>query len=210
MQFTEALQWRYAAKNLNGHTVPIEKVNAILEAIRMAPTSNGLQPFKVIVVSNPELKGKIHEKACPQAQVVEGSHLLIFAAQTSLTAEHVDEYMARIAETRGTEIESLRGFSESIKGNLLSRTDEQFTNWSARQAYIALGFGLVSAAVEEVDACPMEGFNADAMDELLGLQDKNLKSVALMALGYRDAEKDFLAKAKKVRKSAETLFIIEA
>ncbi len=209
MQFKEALQWRYAAKNLNGHTVPNEKINAILKAIRMAPTSNGIQPFRVIVVSNPELKGKIHEKACPQAQVVEGSHLLVFAAQTSLTAEHVDEYMARIAETRGTDIESLRGFSESIKGNLLSRTDEEFTNWSARQAYIALGFGLVAAALEEVDACPMEGFNATTMDELLGLEEQNLQSVVLMALGYRDAEKDFLAKAKKVRKSPEDLFIME-
>ncbi len=210
MQFSEALYWRYATKKFNGHAVPQEKVDKILEAIRLAPTSYGLQPFKVVVVSNPELKGKIHEKACPQPQIVDGSHVLVFAAQASVNAGHIDAYMELIAKTRDVDPQSLRGFSESIKGNLLSKSDEQFTDWSARQTYITLGFGLVAAAMEEVDACPMEGFDKDTMDELLGLKEQNLKSIALMTLGYRDAEKDSLAKAKKVRKSADDLFTKKA
>jgi nitroreductase len=207
MKLTESLNWRYAAKKMTGESVPAEKIDNILEAIRLSASSAGLQPYKVIVVSSHQLKGKIHEAACVQPQVVEGSHFLVFAAKTNLTANYIDEHIKLIANTREVPVSSLTPFSDSLKGSLLSRTDEQQINWAARQAYIGLGFGLVAAAVEGVDATPMEGFNGAVMDDLLGLKEKGLQSVVVMALGYRDEEKDFLAKAKKVRQSRESLFI---
>lgn len=207
MNLIESLNWRYAAKKMNGQTVPPEKIDAILEAIRLSASSAGLQPYKVFVVSSHEMRAKIHEEACPQPQVVEGSHLLVFAAKTSIDAAYVDEYIQFIANERNAPIESLTPFSDSIKGALLTRSAEVNEGWTARQAYIALGFGIVAAATEGVDATPMEGFNADKMDELLGLREQGLHSVVIMALGYRDEEKDWLAKAKKVRLPKEQLFV---
>lgn len=207
MQFADALNWRYAAKNMNGQSVPSTKVDAILEAIRLSASSTGIQPYEIVVISDPVLKGKIHELACPQPQVVEGSHLLVFTAQLSVTAEHIDAYIEHMAQVRQVPLESLKGFSESLKGGLLTMSASDIKNWTARQAYIALGFGLVAAAIEEVDSCPIEGFNPAAMNELLGLNEKNLTSVVLLSLGYRDAEKDFLAKAQKVRKERTELFV---
>lgn len=209
-QFFEALHWRYAAKNMTGQPVPTQKIEAILEAIRLSASSTGLQPYTIVVVSDPVLKGKIHELACPQPQVVESSHLLVFAAQVAVTAEHIDAYMQHVAQVRQLPLESLTGFSESVKGNLLTKSAEAIKNWTARQAYIALGFGLVAAAVEQIDSSPMEGFNPVAMDELLGLKELNMTSVALLALGYRNPAKDFLAKAKKVRKERSELFVERA
>ena len=207
MELLEAMNWRYAAKKMNGQKVPAEKLNTILEAIRLSASSAGLQPYTVIVIDNHELKGKIHELACPQPQIVEGSHLLVFASWTSVEAAQVDTFMQLIADTRGVSAESLTPFSDSIKGSLLNKTPEDRANWAARQAYIALGSGLIAAATEHIDATPMEGFNAAALDEILDLPTKGLHSVALLALGYRDAEKDFLSKAPKVRRSRKDLFI---
>ncbi len=207
MELLEAMNWRYAAKKMNGQKVPAEKLDIILEAIRLSASSVGLQPYTVIVIDNHELKGKIHELACPQPPIVEGSHLLVFASWTNVEAAQIDTYMQLIADTRGVSIESLAPFFDSIKGGILSKTPEDLAIWASRQAYIALGSGLIAAATEHVDATPMEGFNATALDEILDLPAKGLRSVALLALGYRDAEKDFLSKAPKVRRSRKDLFI---
>lgn len=207
MELIDALNWRYAAKKMNGQPVPEEKVDNILEAIRLSASSVGIQPYKVIVVEDHVLRGKIHEQACPQPQIVEGSHVLIFASWTAVEAEHVDQYIQLIADTRHSEVSSLTPFADSIKGALLSRTPEARAEWAARQSYIALGTGIIAAATEGVDATPMEGFNADALDQLLDLPAKGLHSASILVLGYRDAEKDFLATAPKVRRSKEDLFI---
>ncbi|CAN5415499.1 NAD(P)H-dependent oxidoreductase [soil metagenome] len=207
MELLEAMNWRYAAKKMNGQKIPAEKIDTILEAIRLSASSAGLQPYTVIVIDNHELKGKIHELACPQPQIVEGSHLLVFAHWANVEAAQVDAYMQLIADTRNVPVESLRPFADSIKGNILSKTPEEQAIWASRQAYIGLGSALIAAATEHVDATPMEGFNAAALDKILDLPAKGLRSVALVALGYRDAEKDFLAKATKVRRSRKDLFI---
>jgi nitroreductase len=207
MELLDAMNWRYAAKRMNGQTIPEEKLNTILEAIRLSASSVGLQPYNVIVTNSHELKGKIHELACPQPQIVESSHILIFAVWTSVEAEQIDKYIQLIADTRNTTTEALSPFADSIKGSLLTRTAEQRYDWAARQSYIGLGSALVAAAVEKVDATPMEGFNGPALDELLDLPAKGLKSVAILALGYRDAENDFLAKAPKIRRPAEDFFL---
>ncbi len=207
MDLIQQLNWRYAAKKMTGATVPQEKVERILEAVRLSVSSSGLQPYNVVVIENPELRGKIHELAAPQAQIVEASHLLVFASWTDVTPANVDKYMQQVADIRQLPVESLAPFATSLKGQINSRSQEANAAWAARQAYIALGFGVVAAAMEEVDACPMEGFNSEKLDEILGLKEKGLKSYAILALGYRDTERDFLAKATKVRRSKEELFI---
>lgn len=204
MNLIEQLNWRYATKRMNGTKVPQEKVDKIVEAIRLAPTSFGLQPFKVIEVESAELRQKIYETACQQPQILEGSHLLIFAANKKVTAEMVDAYMNLIAQTRGIDVDSLAGFRAAFDG-VVAGTDEQNFVWTARQAYIAFGVGVVAAAAEQVDATPMEGFNPAALDELLGLDKENLGSVTILTLGYRDADADRLASAAKVRKPKDVL-----
>ncbi|WP_317166310.1 NAD(P)H-dependent oxidoreductase [Spirosoma agri] len=206
MELLDAMNWRYAAKKMNGQIVPTEKVDTILESIRLSASSVGLQPYDVILISNHELKGKIHELACPQPQIVEGSHLLVFAYWTNVDAAKIDTYMQLIADTRHVSVESLTPFADSVKGGLLSKTPEDLAVWASRQAYIGLGSALIAAATEHVDATPIEGFNADALDKILDLPAKGLRSVALMALGYRDEEKDFLSKAPKVRRSRNDFF----
>lgn len=206
MELLDALQWRYATKKMNGEKVPQEKIERILDAIRLAPSSIGLQPYNVIVISDPELKQQILPVAHNQQQITGSSHLLVFAAWDNLTEERVNEFLQHTATTRNAPIESL----DTIKGYLngmLARTEEVNFTWTARQAYIAFGIGIAQAALEQVDATPMEGFDNAKLDELLGLKELGLKSVTLLPIGYRDAENDWLAPLAKVRKDKEKLFI---
>ncbi|WP_044171783.1 NAD(P)H-dependent oxidoreductase [Flectobacillus major] len=206
MAFIEQLNWRYATKRMSGEVVPPEKLATILEAIRLSASSMGLQPYTIFVIEDPEVRKQIHPVAYNQPQVLESSHLLVFTAWENVTEENVDTYLNQIATERGISIESLAGFKANF-GGILSRSAEDNFNWAARQAYIALGTGIAAAAIEKVDASPMEGFNPAAVDEILGLKEKGLRSVALLALGYRDNTNDPLVKAKKIRRSAEQLFV---
>jgi nitroreductase / dihydropteridine reductase len=203
----EKLNWRYAAKRMNGAVVPQEKLDTILKAIQLAPSSVGLQPYNVIVVSDPETKEKIHHIANNQPQILEASHILVFAAWKKVTAESIAHYIQLIADTRGISTDSLSVFHDKIRGGFLDKEEGVNFQWAARQAYIALGHATVAAATEDVDATPMEGFDPKALDELLVLEQKGLKSVVIMTLGYRDEEKDPLVNAKKVRRPHEELFI---
>jgi nitroreductase / dihydropteridine reductase len=200
MKLIDALNWRYAAKRMNGEKVPHEKIDTILEATRLSASSMGLQPYTILIVENEEVKKKLQPAAYNQPQIVESSHLLVFAAWENITEAHVDEYLKNIAETRGVTLESLESFRASLMGIVNGRTPEQKHEWAARQAYIAFGTAITAAAIEQVDATPMEGFNPSSVDEILNLKEQGLRSVTILALGYRDAEKDFLAKAKKVRR----------
>jgi nitroreductase/dihydropteridine reductase len=203
----EKLNWRYAAKRMHGETIPEEKLNTILEAIKLAPSSVGLQPYTILVISDKALKERIFEEAAQQPQIKESSHLLVFAAWDKITAEHITEYMNLIAKTRGIEVASLAQFQQKISDSILGRTEQTNFDWAARQAYIALGHASVAAATEHIDSTPMEGFNNAKLDELLELNKKGLKSVVMMTLGYRDSASDHLASAKKVRKPDEELFL---
>lgn len=205
MSLIDKLNWRYATKRMNGTQVPQEKVDRILEAIRLAPTSFGLQALKVIVITDQALKEKIFAEACQQPQITESSHVLVFAANKKVTQEQVDEYIQNIATTRNMPLEALDGF-KGMFGGIVAGDKQNFT-WTSRQTYITLGVATIAAAIEEVDATPMEGFNPAALDEILGLSAQNLGSVSVLPLGYRDAANDYLAAAPKVRKSAEDLFI---
>lgn len=206
MELIETLNWRYATKRMTGAKVPDEKLDRILEAIRLAPSSAGLQPYSIIVITDPELKQKLHPAANNQAQIIESGALLVFAAWTQLTEKHIDDYIKLVAAEREVAMDSLAAFSASLKNSMVSRSDEANFNWAARSAYIALGIGIVAAAMEQVDASPMEGFNPAAVDEILGLPAQGLGSVVLLGLGYRNESVDQLAKAKKVRRPKEKLF----
>ena len=205
MDLIEKLNWRYATKRMNGTKVPQEKVDKILEAIRLAPTSYGLQAFKVLVIENIDLKERIFNEACQQPQIKEASHVLVFAANKKVTQKQVDEYIQLIATTRSISTDDLSGFKSAFDG-VISGSAEQNFIWTARQAYIAFGVGLTAAALVDVDATPMEGFNVEALNNVLGLSEQNLGAVTILTLGYRDEENDSLSKAKKVRKSNESLF----
>ena len=207
MNTLTSLKWRYATKRMNGEKVPAEKLENILEAIQLAPTSIGLQPFTVMVIGDPELKAKIAPAVNNQPQITEGSHVIVFAAWTEISDEKIDNYIEHIASVRNVSVESLGRIRNMIKGSVEGKTPEQLLNWTSRQAYIALGTGLVAAAEEHVDATPMEGFNPDALDLALGLKEKGLRSTVILALGYRDAEKDYMSSAKKVRRDKEDLFV---
>lgn len=207
MKLIDALNWRYAAKRMNGEKVPLEKIDNILEATRLSASSMGLQPYTILVIENEEVKKKLQPVAYNQPQITESSHLLVFAAWENVTVEHVDEYINSIANVRNVSLESLDGFKASLMNIVHGRTQQQKFEWAARQAYIAFGTAITAAAVEEVDATPMEGFSPDAVDEILGLKEKGLRSVTILALGYRDVEKDFLVNAKKVRRESDKLIL---
>jgi len=207
MSVLNNLKWRYATKRMNGQKVPAEKLENILYAIQLAPTSIGMQPFTVLVIEDPELKAKIAPAIYNQPQITEGSHVLVFAAWKEYSIENVDKYINHIASLRGIPIESLDGMKNMITGAIAGKTPEQLLNWNMRQAYIALGTGLVAAAEEKVDATPMEGFDPEALDATLGLAEKGLHSTVILVLGYRDTENDYLSSAAKVRRDKEELFI---
>ncbi|MGB4414216.1 MAG: nitroreductase family protein [Paludibacter sp.] len=206
MNLIEQLNWRYAAKRMNGTKVPQEKVDRILEAIRLAPTSFGLQAFKVIDITDSALRERIFNEACQQPQIKEGSNVLVFAANRKVTAEIVDDYMNLIAATREIPVDSLNRFRAAFD-SLVTDSEERNLAWTTCQVYIPLGVGLVAAAEEKVDATPIEGFDSAALDKILGLEEQNLASITILALGYRDESVDRLASARKVRKSARDLFV---
>ncbi|MBC8054031.1 MAG: NAD(P)H-dependent oxidoreductase [Sphingobacteriaceae bacterium] len=206
MDILSLLNWRYAAKRMTGKKVPQEKIEIILESIRLSASSIGLQPYRVIVIENPIRLEQIKPIANNQTQITEASHLLVFAAWANVTEESIDEYLNLIAQERKVTLESLGSMKVFLQG-LTKNTPEQNFNWAARQAYIALGTGLIAAASQEVDATPMEGFNAKALDKLLGLREKGLKSVSILPLGYRDVSQDWLVSLPKVRTPKHKFFL---
>jgi len=208
MSLIDALKWRYATKKMNGEKVPQAKVDQILEAARLAPTSSGLQPFKVIVVTNPELKAKIQAVAFGQPQIVDSSHLLIFAAWENYTEENIRSVFSRTNHERGLPDEAPSDYEIQLTANYTVRTEEINFNHAARQAYIGFGMAIAEAALLKVDATPMEGFNPEQLDELLGLKQRGLRSVTLLPLGYRNETEDWLVNLKKVRTPLNE-FVIE-
>lgn len=207
----EKLNWRYATKKMDaGKVVPQDKVTRILEAANLAPTSSGLQPFEIIVVTNPEVKAQLSAAAYGQSQIVDGSHVLVFAAWDNYTAERIDAVVANLAAERGGKSDAVTGYYDNLKAQYLPRTAEVNYEHAARQAYLAFGLALTAAAFEAVDSTPMEGFDPAKVDEILGLREKGLRSVTIMPLGYRADAGDWLNGAKKVRKPMDELVTLVA
>ncbi|GAB3441023.1 NAD(P)H-dependent oxidoreductase [Insolitispirillum peregrinum] len=197
----EKLNWRYAAKKMDpARPVDADKVERILEAIRLAPTSSGLQPFEVIVITNQALKEKIQPIAYNQGQVVDGSHLLVFAAWDTYTADRINMMFDLVNAERQSINEGWENYRQMLLSTYPQRDAQVNFEHAARQAYIGLGMALTAAAFEGVDATPMEGFDAAQLDTLLDLRAQGLRSVAILPLGYRDTAGDWLVNLKKVRR----------
>ena len=205
-ELLNALNWRYAAKRMNGNKIPQEALDRILEAIRLSPSSWGLQPYTIIVIDNKETLKKLKSAANEQEVITEASHLLVFTAWENLIQQKIDNYISQVATERHVSEESLQHTKSKIESQM-AFTDKKNSEWAARQAYIALGIGIIAAAAEHIDATPMEGFNPTAMDALLGLKDRGLHSIVLLALGYRNTTIDPRANAKKIRRKKENLYI---
>jgi len=206
MELLEKLNWRYATKKMNGETVPEEKLNKILEAIRLAPSSYGLTPYKVLVVTDPRVRENLKSACWGQTQITDGSVVLVFAAKTNIDETLVEEFILEVANYRGINVESLNEYKDAIMGTLSKMDSQTRISWAQRQAYIGLGFGLVGAAVEDIDSTPMEGFKPNEVDEILGLNSQNLASTCILALGYRDESNDYLVHQPKFRFSSTDFF----
>ncbi len=208
MELLDKLQWRHATKAMNGEKVNEEKVERILEAARFAPTSSGLQPFEIFVVTNQEVKNQLKEAASNQPQVADASHVLVFAAWDTYTSERINYMFDLTNEVRGGTNEGWENYRNFLLNTYVPKTAEENFVHTSKQAYIGFSAAIIAAAFEGVDATPMEGFSPEKVDEILGLREKGLRSVLLLPLGYRDSEKDWLEKLVKVRKPKDK-FITE-
>jgi nitroreductase/dihydropteridine reductase len=200
MELIESLQWRYATKKMNGEKIPQDKLERILEATRLAPSSYGLTPYNVIVVEDQELKEKLVGACYGQTQLKDSSAVLVFATWETIDENEVEYYIKTMALERNIPIETLSVFKGMMLGTLSNMTEEQKQTWAQKQAYIGLGFSLVASALEGVDSTPMEGFVPSQVDEILELKELRLKSTLVLPLGYRDTENDSLSTMKKIRR----------
>jgi nitroreductase len=201
------LNWRYATKKFDAtKKISSADLNTLKEAVRLAASSYGLQPYKVVIVENPEIREQLKAAAYGQTQITDASQIFIFANDLNAGAESVDAYIKNISETRGVPADALAGFADMMKGTIANLSQDAKNIWTAKQTYIALGTLLAAAAELKIDATPMEGFNAAAFNEILGFDKLGLNASVIATVGYRHNEDD-TQHYKKVRKSHEELFI---
>jgi nitroreductase/dihydropteridine reductase len=202
----ETLRWRYATKKMDpARAVPEEKVDRVLEAIRLTASSSGLQPYEILLITNPEVRAQLRAAAWNQSQLTDGSHVLVFAAWDTYTADRINTAFDLVNAERGFINEGWENYRRSLLASYPARDAQVNFEHAARQAYIALGTALIAAAEQGVDSTPMEGFDPAKVDEILGLRARGLRSVALMPLGYRAASGDWLAPLAKVRRPRSAL-----
>jgi len=206
-QLLDRLNWRYATKQFDPNRKISTQDWAVLEeALRLTPSSGGLQPWKFVVVTDPAMRAKLLPASYGQPQIAAASHLVVFTAKKNLSEADVDAFIRQAAVTRGVPVESLAQYRGILVGGIVQAMDEQARNaWARNQAYIALGNLLTSAAILGIDACPMEGFDRAQYDEILGLNEQGFASAVIATLGYRTAS-DQYAGAPKVRFAKEQIF----
>lgn len=203
--YLESLQWRYATKQFDPtKKVSDEDINFLLESIRLTASSYGLQPYEVLVVTDQEIKEKLKPVSWNQSQVVDASHIIILTNKTQFGNELIDNYIQNVTEIRKIPTDQLKGYSDFMKSKLVPLSSEEKSNWTAKQAYIALGNLLSAAATIQVDTCPMEGFSAEDVDEILQLKERNLTTAVMIPVGYR-SENDSTQHFAKVRKQNKDL-----
>ncbi|WPR71032.1 NAD(P)H-dependent oxidoreductase [Flavobacterium sp. NG2] len=205
--FIEHQNWRYATKKFDAtKKITNEDLSILKEAIRLSSSSYGLQPYKVLIVENPELRAKIQPAAWGQSQIVDASHLIVFANMTTMTETEIDNYLKNISDIREIPLESIAGYADFMKSKILTLSAETSNIWASKQTYLAMGNLLNAAAELKIDVTPMEGFVPAQVNEILGLDKLNLNASLIATLGYRHSE-DLTQHYKKVRKSQEELFI---
>jgi len=202
----DALQWRYATKKYDAtKKLTSEQLNFLKEAVRLSASSYGLQGYKVLVIQDAELREKLQPAAWNQPQITDASALFVFCIPTNYSSDDVNTFVQHTADERGLDWEVLKGYAEFMNTKIFEKSPEEIENWLSRQVYIALGNLLAAAGSAQIDATPIEGFEPEKFDEILGLKEKNLRSVVLATVGFRH-EEDATQHYKKVRKPAEQLF----
>jgi len=205
--FIENQKWRYATKKFDAtKKIATKDLETLKEAIQLSTSSYGLQPYKVLIIENPELRAKLQPASWGQTQIVDASHLLVFANSVDVTENEIDNYMANMANTRGLQIEDLKPYSDFMKSKLVNLPKEAKAIWTSKQTYLALGNLLNAAAELKIDVTPMEGFEPEKYNEILGLNALGLNASLVATLGYRH-EEDVTQHYAKVRKPNEELFI---
>ncbi len=205
--FNQDANWRYATKKFDAtKKISDQDLATLKESIRLSASSYGLQPYRVIIVENPELRAKLQPASWGQSQVVDASHLIVFANETNLGEKQIDDYFKNLIETRGIPMEAVQGYADFMKSNIVSLPLEVRNIWTSKQTYIALGNLLNAAAELKIDVTPMEGFVPDQYNEILGLTELGLNASLVATIGYR-AQDDDTQHYAKVRKSNEDLFL---
>lgn len=205
--FNDHLRWRYATKKFDTSKIlSKQQIDDLLESVQLSASSFGLQPYRIVVVTDPSIRAKVREHAWGQAQITDASHLIAVCPMRSIDEAYVTKYIDLIAQTRGIPSEHLKGFHDMMMGFISAKTPEALAVWLRCQAYIAVGFLLSAAAQNGIDACPMEGFDPAHVDVDLGLLDANLTAAVLVAVGFRAAD-DEAANYKKVRFPKKELFL---
>jgi len=200
MNIIEKLQWRYATKKFNANaTLSQEKLTTLKEAFNLTATSYGLQPVKLVIIKNKDLQESLVEHSMNQTQVAQASHVLVFCVETNIDTAYIENYFDRIKAIRNTPDEVLNPFKNFLIDDFKGKSEADIKDWAVKQAYLALGNLLTVCAIEDIDACPMEGFSPMGYDEVLDLKAKGLQSVLVLPVGYR-ANDDMFANFKKVRK----------
>lgn len=205
--FISNQKWRYATKKFDASKkISSEDLETLKEAIQLSSSSYGLQPYKVFIIENPELRAKIQPFAWGQSQIVDASQLLVFANITNFGETEIDDYVNNLVKTRGIPSESVKGYADFMKMKITALSEEDRNNWTSKQTYLALGNLLNAAAELKIDVTPMEGFEPENVNEVLGLKELGLNASLLATIGYRH-EEDVTQHYKKVRKSKNELFI---
>ena len=205
--FIKDANWRYATKKFDAtKKVSKEDLETLKEAIRLSASSYGLQPYKVLIIENPEIRAKIQPVAWGQSQIVDASHLIVFANITNFGETEIDASLTNTAETRGLPIDALKGYGDFMKSKITTLPEEVRNTWTAKQTYLALGNLMNAAAELKIDVTPMEGFEPEKVNEILGLSNLKLNASLIATIGYRH-EEDATQHNIKVRKSKEELFI---
>ncbi len=209
MNLLDALSWRYATKQFDPQKkIPEETLKILLKSLVLTPSSYGLQPWKFLVIQNPEIRKTLKSVSWNQSQITDASALVVLCTRTDIDESFIEHYIEEIVQQRGIEKESVAGYQEMMIGGILKgKSPAERGEWSKDQVYIALGNLLTSAALLSVDACPIEGFSAKDYNEILGLSSKNLSSAVVCALGYRSVDDEY-AHYKKVRFSESELIEI--
>ncbi len=204
--YIDKLYYRYATKKFDPtKNLDDEQIEDVKKAIQLSASSYGLQPYEVLIIKDMDLRKKLKAVSYGQPQITDAFRLLVFCANTKIDEDYLDAYIKNISETRGISIDDLKGMRDTIYNTTLQMDEETKTIWAQKQAYLALGNLLSAVAHFGFDACPMEGFENDKYDDILGLKEKNLKATVIATIGYR-SEEDQLQHAKKVRKPQNELF----
>ncbi len=205
-QIIEDLNWRYATKKFDPtKKVSAEDLETVKESLRLTATSFGLQSMKFLIIENPAVREQLKPASWGQTQITDASHLIVLCSYIDVNENHVDEYMGYVASSRNIPLEATEQFGAYLKGAIAPMTPEAKAVWSSKQVYIALGQALHTCATLRIDSTPMEGFDANAYDEILGLSAKNLRATVLLPIGYRH-EEDQNQHLAKVRKPSEVIF----